>query len=207
MVCGRSGSLSGEGVSVPRPRRARPGARPGPRDGGGRGARRRIVLRGRRQRRERQYEGDADRGKDCVAHCHFPTLFADGAKRAEPLIRLPSGSPYLTLTLSHRRQMIGRAKRGVSGRGRLGGIAQAPCRPAQCATKSPEADRTDAPSALHKRLQKMRRERVFMGLRRREIEGRHGKPALAEKAALHKRGGVIQPADRDASVHQSAKGG
>ena len=85
---GRPRSLPIQGVSVPSPGRARPGARAGPWDGGGRrSSRRRVVLRGGWRRRERENEGDADRGENCAAHCHFPTLFAgnDGANPPDPL--------------------------------------------------------------------------------------------------------------------------
>ena len=66
---------------------------------------------------------------------------------------------------------------------------------------------TAAPSAFHQRLEKMGRQRICLGLRGGEIESRHGKPALAEKTALHERGGVMQPADRHAGIDQSAEGG
>jgi hypothetical protein len=104
---GRARSLPVEGVSVPRPGRARPGARPRPRDGGGRrSARRRIALRIGWRRRERENEGDADRGEDCVAHGQVPILFVgdDGAKLSDPLytpivrlgaLTLKLGNPHL----------------------------------------------------------------------------------------------------------------
>jgi hypothetical protein len=101
---GRSRSLSVEGVSVPRPGRARPGASSRPWDGGGRrSSRRRVALRIGWRRHERENEGDADRGEDCVAHCHFPSLFAgdDGAKLSDPLYTLIVGPGGLTLKLGN----------------------------------------------------------------------------------------------------------
>ena len=107
MFRGRPRSLSVEGVSVPRPGSARPSARPGPWDGGGRrSSRRRIALRIDWRRRERENECDADRGEDCVAHGQVPTLFAgdDGAKLSDPLytpivrlgaLTLKLGNPHL----------------------------------------------------------------------------------------------------------------
>ena len=129
-ICGRSRSLSVQGVSVPRPGRVRPGARTGPWDGGGRrSARRRIALRIGSRGRERENEGNADRGKDCGAHGHFPNFYAGCApKLATPLYA--SRPALLTLELGHPHlhrarcsigpQVIGQSdKRGVAGRGRL----------------------------------------------------------------------------------------
>jgi hypothetical protein len=56
------------------------------------------------RRRERENKGDADRGEDCVAYCHLPSLFDDGAKLSDPLytpivrlgaLALKLGNPHL----------------------------------------------------------------------------------------------------------------
>jgi hypothetical protein len=62
-------------------------------------------------------------------------------------------------------------------------------------------------SALRQRLQEMRRQRICLRLRGCQVEGRHGEPSLAEVAALHKCGGVMQPAHRHARIDQSAESG
>ena len=105
---GRSRSLSVEGVSVPRPGRARPGASSRPWDGGGRrSSRRRVALRIGWRRRERENEGDADRGEDCVAHCRFPILSASGgAKLAQALYTLIVRPGALGSGLNQVHQMI-----------------------------------------------------------------------------------------------------
>jgi hypothetical protein len=92
MFRGRARSLSVQGVSVPRAGRVRPRARSGPWDGGGRrSSRRRIALRASWRRRERENEGDADRGEDCVAHCQFPLVWPRRWRSApEPLYARPA---------------------------------------------------------------------------------------------------------------------
>src|ERR1700733_13772987 len=98
-------SLPVQGVSVPSPGRARPGARAGPRDGDSRrsSARRRIALREGWRSPERPYEGDADRGEDCVARSHVLFLFTDGdgAKPPDSLYTPIVWPGALTLKLGH----------------------------------------------------------------------------------------------------------
>ena len=125
--CARS--LPVEGASVPRAGGARPGARSCSRDGGGRrGAGRRIALRDGWRSHERQHESDADRGEDCVAHCHVPTLFAWLATTApgssDDLYTLCAGLARPAIKLRHPNpQRAGRAiGPEMIGQGRQRGV-------------------------------------------------------------------------------------